>query len=113
MGCAKVVLMFGYAVSTALSVYMLQSYVRPALSISGAHRAAAVAGGIARHPDRDGRRRALVGPRSAKPFVIGSSLLFAISMVIPLSWPAVTALFIQSAIAGHRARIVPLSSTRR
>ncbi len=100
---AKVCLLFGYSVSSTLMVYMLQSYIHPALSPDRAARIApllllaalpgtllsmAVAG---RWSDKLGRR---------KPFVIGSSFLFAISMLIPLLWPSLPALVIQVVIAG-------------
>jgi len=100
---ARVLLMFGYAVSTALSIYMLQSYIHPALSATEAARfgpllnVAGLPGTLiamvtaGRWSDRIGRR---------KPFVIGSSILFAFAMTIPLQWPTLTGLFIMSAISG-------------
>ena len=44
-----------------------------------------------RWSDRIGRR---------KPFVIASSLLFALGMAVPLTWPTLPALFVQAVIAG-------------
>lgn len=100
---ARVILAFGYAVSTAFALYMLQSYVRPALSaaeatalvpvmslcsLPGMVVAIAVAGRLS---DRIGRR---------KPFVVVSSLLLASSMVVPLVSPSVPALFAQAVIGG-------------
>nr|BBH87313.1 hypothetical protein KTC_20640 [Thermosporothrix sp. COM3] len=40
----------------------------------------------------------LIGRR--KPFVIASSLLFAIGMVVPLLWPTLPAFFIQGTLGG-------------
>lgn len=100
---AKLVMSFGYAISTAFGIYMLQSYVRPALSVEDATVmgpmlalvglpstlvSMIVAG---RWSDRIRRR---------KPFVFWSSLAMAGSFLFPLFWPALPALFIQSVIAG-------------
>lgn len=100
---ARVLLTFGYGVSTALGFYMLQSYVRPALSVAeavalvplitlagmpGTVIATVVAGRLS---DKLGRR---------KVFVIASSVLMAASMAIPLAWPVVPALFVQAIVAG-------------
>jgi MFS family permease len=98
---ARVVLMFGQTASGALSFFMLQSYIRPALSAAEATQlvpllgAAGLPGMIAaivisgRWSDKIGRR---------KPFVIGASLLMAVSFLVPLLWPALPALFIQSVL---------------
>ncbi|BCY11701.1 MFS transporter [Actinoplanes sp. L3-i22] len=100
---ARIVLTFGYAASTALALYMLQSYISPALSLADATRtaplltAASLPGTIValllagRISDRTGRR---------KPLVIASSVLMAVSMLVPLCWPALPALFLQSILAG-------------
>jgi len=100
---ARLLLGFGYASTTALTLFMLQSYVRPALSAAEATALApllAVAGlpftvvGLViagRWSDRVGRR---------KPFVIGASLLMAGTFVVPAVWPAVPALFIVAALGG-------------
>lgn len=100
---ARVVLTFGYAMSTALAIYMMQSYIRPALSAADATKIfplmtfASLPGTIVailiagRLSDRLGRR---------KPFVVVASLLMATSMLVPLFWPTLTALFIQAALAG-------------
>lgn len=95
---ARVLLVFGYTVSSALSLYMLQSYVQPGLSAEEATSLAplfAIAGlpftviaviFAGRISDKVGRR---------KPFIIVASLLMALSMAIPLISPTVPALFIQ------------------
>ncbi|MEV5848413.1 MFS transporter [Streptomyces sp. NPDC051985] len=99
---SKLAIFFGYGVSSAFGLYMLQSYIRPALSTEEATRTAPllvlaglpctvlamiVAGWLS---DRTGRR---------KPFVLGSSLLFAAAMLVPMIWPTLTALFVQAVIA--------------
>ena len=100
---ARLLLTFGYTVSTALSLYLLQSYVRPALSVTEATQTAPllILAGVpttliavlvsGRLSDRVGRR---------KPFVITASLLMAASMLVPIISPTLSALFIQTAIAG-------------
>jgi MFS family permease len=100
---ARILMTFGYAVSTALSLYMLQSYIRPALSVAEATTTAPllslagipfmmlavlVAGKLS---DKLKKRRA---------FVIAASLLMAVSMVVPMVWPALPALFIQAVLGG-------------
>ncbi|WP_223690710.1 MFS transporter [Leifsonia poae] len=100
---ARILLTFGYGVSGALSFYMLQSYVKPALSQAEATTlvpllalaglpttvlAIVVAGALS---DRWRRR---------KSFVFVSSLLMAASMAIPLISPTVPGLFIQAVVAG-------------
>jgi MFS family permease len=96
---ARVLLVFGYTVSSALSLYMLQSYVQPGLSAEEATSLApifAIAGlpftvvaviFAGRLSDKIGRR---------KPFIIVASLLMAASMVIPLLSPTIPALLIQA-----------------
>ncbi|MEN2742849.1 MFS transporter [Microbacterium sp. X-17] len=100
---ARLLLTFGYTVSTALALYMLQSYVRPTLSVEAATglvpllSLAGVPGTliavivVGRISDRIGRR---------KPFVIAASILMSLSMIVPFVWPAVPALFIQAIAAG-------------
>ncbi|GAA3605607.1 MFS transporter [Nonomuraea rosea] len=100
---ARVVLAFGYQSSVTFSFFMLQSYIRPALSaaeatglvplltlagLPGTLVALAVSGRIS---DKVGRR---------KPFVVGASLLMAGSMLIPLLSPTLTALFVQTVLGG-------------
>lgn len=100
---AKIVMMFGYATSTAFSFYMLQGYVQPALSPAEATQTApllALAGFpfmlvamvvAGRWSDKIGRR---------KPFVFWTSIAMAASFLVPLFWPALPALFIQAIIGG-------------
>lgn len=100
---ARILLTFGYAVSTALSIYMMQSYIRPALSVGEATQMSAllalagvpfmitavlVAGKLS---DRLRRRRA---------FVVFASALMAASMLIPILSPSLPALFLQAIIGG-------------
>ncbi|WP_425839276.1 MFS transporter [Streptomyces fractus] len=100
---AKVVMLFGYGVATAFGIYMMQSYVQPALSAEEATRLTPIMTMVAlpgtliamvvagRWSDRIGRR---------KPFVIWASVLCAASMLVPLIWPSLPALFIQSIVGG-------------
>lgn len=100
---SRVLFFFGYSTSTVLSLYMLQSYISPALSAVEASRTApllsmagipltlaavAISGRLS---DRIGRR---------KPFIIVASLLMAVAMAIPLMSPTLPALFAQAVITG-------------
>jgi MFS family permease len=100
---ARVLLTFGYGVSGALSFFMLQSYVKPALSAAEATAltpllavaslpstviAILVAGWLS---DRLGQR---------KSFVFWASILMSAAMAIPLISPTVPALFLQAVVAG-------------
>ncbi|WP_295575384.1 MFS transporter [uncultured Microbacterium sp.] len=100
---ARVLLTFGYGVSGALGFFMLQSYVRPALSQAEAAATVpllAVAGlpstvvaiVLAGFLSDRFRRR--------KSFVFAASVLMASAMLIPLVSPTVTSLFLQAVIAG-------------
>lgn len=100
---AKIVMMFGYAVSHAFSIYMLQSYVQPSLSVTEATKTAPLlqlAGLpcmlvtmtlVGRWSDKIGRR---------KPFVFWASILMAASMLVPLAWATVPGLYVQAVIGG-------------
>jgi len=100
---ARILLAFGYTVSTALALYMLQSYIRPALSAAEATSIAPllVLAGVpvtlvtvfvaGRMSDKLQKRRS---------FVVVASVLMAVSMLIPVVWPALPALFIQAIVAG-------------
>jgi MFS family permease len=100
---AKVVIMFGFSVAGTYNVYMLQSYIQPGLSPAEAARTApllqlaALPGTLiamviaGRWSDRIRRR---------KPFVIGASLLLATSMLVPLAWPSLVALYLQAIVGG-------------
>lgn len=99
---ARVLIIFGYSVSTALGFFMLQSYVRPGLSAAEATSlspivalagipftitAVVLAGRIS---DRIGRR---------KPFVIAASILMSASMIVPIISPTLPAIFAQAIMA--------------
>ncbi|MDD7833892.1 MFS transporter [Paenarthrobacter sp. AB444] len=100
---ARILLTFGYTVSTALSLYMLQSFVKPALSQAEATQTAPLLmlAGIpvtilaifvaGRLSDKTGKR---------KIFVIVASALMALSMLIPLLMPTVPGLFVQAIVGG-------------
>ncbi|GAA2971462.1 MFS family permease [Microbacterium terrae] len=100
---ARILLTFGYAVSTALSLYMLQSYIRPALGVVEATQTSAmlalagvpflivavlIAGKLS---DKLQKRRS---------FVIFSSFLMALSMLIPIISPTLPGLFLQAIVGG-------------
>jgi MFS family permease len=82
---------------------MLQSYIHPALGALEAARITPLLGLAAlpgtmvamavcgRWSDRIGRR---------KPFVIASSLLFAVALAVPLVSPTLPALFVQAVLIG-------------
>ncbi|HSV54258.1 MAG TPA: MFS transporter [Burkholderiaceae bacterium] len=100
---ARVIMLFGYSVSGTFGIYMLQSYIEPAMTAEQAAKTmpllhlvgmpvtllAMVISG--RWSDRVGRR---------KPFVIGASLLLAASMAVPFIWPTLWALYAQHFLAG-------------
>jgi MFS family permease len=100
---ARVLLTFGMSCSLTLGIYMMQSYIHPALSAAEAtllapklYLAAAPLSMLStilagRLSDRIGRR---------KPFVIASSLILAASFVIPIVSPTLPALFVQAAVSG-------------
>lgn len=100
---ARILLTFGYAVSTALSIFMMQSYVRPALSVIEATQTAALLA-LAGVPFMIAA--VLVAGRLSdklqkrKSFVIFSSVLMAFSMLIPIISPTLPALFLQAIIGG-------------
>ncbi len=100
---ARVLLVFGYTVSTVLTFFILQSYIEPALSVEEATEmtpllalasapatllAVVIVGNLS---DRVGRR---------KIFVVAASMLMAVSFLIPLISPTLPALFVQVVIAG-------------
>lgn len=100
---ARVFLTFGFSLSTVLSLYMMQSYVRPALSVAEATAlyplltlagfpftiiSVAVAGRLS---DKMGKR---------KPFVIFASILMGVAMLVPFFSPTLPAMFIQVILAG-------------
>ncbi|WP_243077172.1 MFS transporter [Microbacterium sp. SS28] len=100
---ARILLTFGYAVSTALSLYMMQSYVQPALSSAEATQTAGLLALVGvpfmiiavlvagRLSDKLQKRRS---------FVVFSSALMALSMLIPIISPTLPALFLQAIIGG-------------
>jgi MFS family permease len=100
---ARVLMMFGYAAPATYTLYMLQSYIEPGLSaaqaakavsllylasLPGTFLAMAVTG---RWSDRAMRR---------KPFVIGASFLLGASMIVPVAWPTLFALYVHFVVAG-------------
>ncbi|WP_026338724.1 MFS transporter [Nocardiopsis sp. CNS-639] len=98
--------MLSYGASNAFNLYMMQSYIQPALSTEEALRlipvmtAAVIPGTVismlvtGTWSDRVGRR---------KPFVISASALFAVSMAVPLLWPTLESLIIQNVLGGIAA----------
>ena len=100
---AKVLLFIGFGIASVYSLYMLQSYVMPALSATQAAQTAPLiqAAGVpaalvgmvisGRWSDRIGRR---------KPFVIAASIIMAVSLLVPFVWPTLAAMFIESIVIG-------------
>lgn len=100
---ARVIMLFGYGASTTYSVYMLQSYIEPAMSAAEAAKTvpllhlAAFPGTLlamvitGRWSDKIMRR---------KPFVVVASFVLAASMIVPFIWPTLLALYVQIVLAG-------------
>ena len=98
---AKVLLYSGYAMATGYAVYMLESYITPAMSASQAAVTAPLITFI-------GVPFALIGIaivgrwsdkiRRRKPFVIAASAIMAVSFLVPFVWPTLPAMFIQSIV---------------
>jgi MFS family permease len=100
---SKVLFWFGVGISSTYGIYMLQSYISPALSAAEAAQttplmmvaalpatllAMAVAGRLS---DRFQRR---------KPFVVAAALILAVSSLVPWVWPTLPAMFIQAVLGG-------------
>jgi MFS family permease len=100
---AKAFMWFGYGIATAFAIYMLQSYIQPALSAEEAARTMPLISLVAMPAtvlsmfvsgwwsDRIGKR---------KPIVVGASLAFAASLTLPLLVPTLPAMFVQVIIGG-------------
>ncbi|MGI3224252.1 MFS transporter [Streptomyces sp. GTA36] len=100
---SKVLLWAGFGISTTYSIYMLQSYISPALSTAEAAQLAPLLQVAAlpatllsmivsgRLSDRLHRR---------KPFVIAAALVIAVSFLVPWAWPTLPAMFIQAVLGG-------------
>ncbi|ARN19602.1 MFS transporter [Piscinibacter gummiphilus] len=99
----RAVFMLGWQLTGTFAVYMLQSYIQPALSVTEAAKIAPLMGLVAlpatliamalsaKLSDRWKKR---------KIFVIVGSLAMAFSFLVPAFWPTLPAIFIQQAIAG-------------
>jgi MFS family permease len=99
----KAIMMFGTAISTALTLYMLQSYIEPVLSMQEAARTApllilAVLPGAVIAMAVCGAWSARIARR--KPFVVAAALLSAAAFAVPLTWPTLTGLFVQYVLSG-------------
>ncbi|MHA7220419.1 MFS transporter [Arthrobacter sp. MDT1-48-3] len=100
---ARVLLTFGFGISSALNFFMLQSYIQPGLSAAEATAFVPVLSLVGfpgtiiglivagRLSDTTGRR---------KPFVIVASLLMALGFIVPLVLPTVAGLMISGVIVG-------------
>lgn len=100
---SKVFLYIGYGIGTVYAIYMLQSYVTPALSAEEAAQTAPLLmfAGLpgtlvamvisGRWSDKIGRR---------KPFVMAAAIIMAASFLVPFAWPTVTGMFVQAIVAG-------------
>lgn len=100
---ASLAMAISFGASNAFNLYMMQSYIQPALSTAEA-TALIPALSIATLPSTliamlvAGRWSDRVGRR--KPFVIGASILFGGVMLVPLLWPTLPALFIHTIVGG-------------
>lgn len=100
---ARAVFMLGWQLTGTFGVYMLQSYIQPALTAAEAAKIAPLMGAV-------GLPLTLVAMgvagklsdrwKKRKVFVIIGSLGMASSFLVPAFWPVLPALFIQHAIAG-------------
>jgi MFS family permease len=100
---ARILLMFAYAAAATYTIYMLQSYIEPGLTVAQAAKTvsllnlAALPGTVlamaitGRWSDRIMRR---------KPFVIGASFLLAAAFLMPYLWPTLIALYVKYVIGG-------------
>lgn len=100
---SKVLLWTGFGIGTTYGVYMLQSYISPALSAAQAAQTAPLLQVVAlpatilsmaisgRLSDKLRRRKA---------FVIGASVVLAAGFLVPWAWPTLPAMFIQAALGG-------------
>lgn len=100
---SKVVLYLGYGISSVFSLYMLQSYITPALSATEAAQTApllqfAALPGTLIAMYISGRWSDKV--RRRKPFVVAAGLIMAASFLVPFVWPSLPALFIQTIVTG-------------
>ncbi|QHC61056.1 MFS transporter [Rathayibacter sp. VKM Ac-2760] len=98
---ARLVLTFGYTLSGSFSLFVLQSYVRPALSQVEATSIAPLLGLVGlpfmivsllvsgRLSDKLGRR---------KVFVITASVAMGLALLVPLIWPTVAGLFLTNVL---------------
>ncbi|WP_127355961.1 MFS transporter [Actinacidiphila soli] len=100
---AKVLLFVGYSVAGVYTVYMLQSYVHPALSASAAAHTASLI-------QVAGLPSALIGMavsgpwsdriRRRKPFVVAASVIMTVALLIPLVWPTLAGMYLMAVING-------------
>lgn len=100
---SKVLFWTGLGIGSTYGIYMLQSYISPALSATEAAQitpmiliaalpatllSMAIAGRLS---DRLQKR---------KPFVIAAALILAVSLLVPWAWPSLPAMFIQAILGG-------------
>lgn len=100
---SRALFFFGYSTSTVLSIYMLQSYITPAMSVVEASATSpllSLAGipAILVAVMISGRLSDRLGKR--KPFIVVASLVMAASMAVPLFSPTLPALFVQVILTG-------------
>jgi len=100
---SKVLLWAGLGISGTYGIYMLQSYIRPALTVAQAAQTApllqvaALPGTLV--------AMAIVGRlsdrlRRRKPFIIVAAALVAVGFLVPWLWPSLPAMFVQAALSG-------------
>lgn len=100
---SKLLLYLGYGIGTVYSVYMLQGYIRPVLSVSEAAQIAPLLQ-IAALPGTliamaiSGRLSDKLGRR--KPFVVVAAAIMALGFVAPFVSPTLGGMFAQTIITG-------------
>jgi len=100
---SKVLLWTGFGIGTTYSIYMLQSYITPALSAAEAAQMSPLLQVVALPATMLGM--AVSGKLSdklhrRKPFVIAAAVIIALGFIVPWVWPSLPAMFIQAAMGG-------------
>ncbi|MCQ6272455.1 MFS transporter [Pseudarthrobacter sp. R1] len=100
---SKVLLWSGFGIGTTYGIYMLQSYITPALSAEEAAQMAPLLQVVALPATMvamavSGRLSDKL--RRRKPFVVAAAIIIAVGFLVPWVWPSLPAMFIQAALGG-------------